>query len=993
MSSRTRPGRFATRGPRRTPRTRRSRRRDEDEDEIPEVYRGMLAEAEARENENGSTSSGTDRPAKRFKPAGYRATAAEAPAPVADREQDAVDVDKDDEHTAKKLQTVYNSPSESEESDIEWEEVDTQQAALPASASSITNDVEPLQITLGQQDDRKRRVVRRKPVTAAERKLRLDVHKTHLLCLLCHVQRRNLWCNDEEVQGFVKKMLSKHIRSQLNPPEDRPQHTRSAMFLDGLNQAGDVFHRRFRVTKPGLRLPHWAHDSDSLKRRTENIMSDAEVFLSREDFRNQAKTMQGSRDFGAQLFCALLRSVAVEARLVCSLQPLPFTGTMAVLPKPEPQHIVISSDDTGSQTDGPKPEASKSKPIRRLGRPSFKPSPAPVRNTFPTRPVPTESSYPVFWVEAFNEAFQKWVVIDPMVTKTLAKPHRLEPPANDPYNLMSYVVAFEEDASARDVTRRYTKVFNAKIRKLRVESTKNGEIWWKRVLQHFEKPFLEDRDELEIGELTAKTASEPMPRNMQDFKGHPIYALERHLRSNEIIFPKRVTGHVSLGKSGSKGQTEPVYRRSDVHTLRSANKWYRLGRDIKMGEQALKRIPARNRGVVLDEGEEPEETTLYAFFQTELYKPPPVVKGKVPKNAYGNLDIYVPSMVPPGGVHIRHLDAAHAARLLDIDYADAVTGFNFKGRHGTAVLQGIVVASEYHEAVLEVLHCLEEEKLRNAVEEKTAEVLRTWKNFLLKLRIAERVKGYAVEGEADDEAEVSALENSEEPEEFGGGFLPTDAEVTNPPQPAQEASAQDEMGGGFLPDSEDVVSPVRPWKDSSIASDSRAPEQGDLAGGFVPEDENPNSSVPTPPRRQNTGTKYELVVIPSNAPNTSTANQHLTQDHRPPQPVSRALGLGNSIEEPISVPSSANTPASIGVAAEAPIVVDSSMNNDSASASVEILSRAPSQAQSRTQSIEPVPELSYPEDGDEDESEIDKGSLLSEDPDDEDAVPEWLMSD
>lgn len=153
----------------------------------------MLAEADARE----TGSSDNNRPTKRLKPAGYRATSAQAQ--LADREtQDAIDIE---ESAAKKPQTVYNSPSESEESDMEWEEVDIQQSSLPGPSSSVSvSDDAPLQITLGQQEERKRRVVRRKPVTAAEKKLRLDIHKTHLLCLLGHIQRRNLWCNDEEVQ-------------------------------------------------------------------------------------------------------------------------------------------------------------------------------------------------------------------------------------------------------------------------------------------------------------------------------------------------------------------------------------------------------------------------------------------------------------------------------------------------------------------------------------------------------------------------------------------------------------------------------------------------------------------------------------------------------------------------------------------------------------------------------------------------------------------------
>lgn len=579
----------------------------------------------------------------------------------------------------------------------------------------------------------------------------------------------------------------------------------------------------------------------------------------------------------------------------------------------------------------------------------------------------------MFWVEAFNEAFQKWIVIDPMATRTLGKPYRLEPPTTDPYNLLSYVIAFEGNASVRDVTRRYTKTFNAKIRKLRVESTKNGEPWWKRVLEYFEKPFLEDRDVLEIGELTAKTASEPMPRNVQDFKNHPVYALERHLRRNEVIFPKRATGQVSLGKAGTKGHTEPVYHRSDVHALRNSNKWYQLGRDIKMGEQALKHIPARHKAIGVDDEEEPGEIALYAYFQTELYQPPPVIEGKVPKNAYGNLDIYVPSMVPPGGIHIRHLDAAYAARVLGIDYADAVTGFNFKGRHGTAIIQGVVVAAEYLEAVQEVLNCIEEEKLRNKREERTAQVLRTWKHFLLKFRIAERVKSYAVEGEADG---ASRLEESEESEELGSGFFSeSGAEMASPfhftSGSSKEYVAQDEeIGGGFLPESDwEMASRLRPRQPELGNGDQPLSyvDVDDLAGGLVPDGARVTERVPESAtgrhKSATTESRYTLVVVSNNIPITSVVEQRTATENADEDRASvNKSPLGTSVKEPITAESTVNV---------------------STFAGVEVLSRVSSQAESRTQSVEGVSQL----------SEDDKGSLLSEDPDDEDAVPEWLMSD
>lgn len=554
----------------------------------------------------------------------------------------------------------------------------------------------------------------------------------------------------------------------------------------------------------------------------------------------------------------------------------------------------------------------------------------------------------MFWVEAFNEAAQKWVPIDPVVTKSLAKPSKFEPPASDSLNLMNYVVAFEDDASARDVTRRYVKAFNAKTRKLRVETARNGEEWWDKALKAYEKPFFEDRDEAEISELTSKSAAEPMPRNIQDFKDHPVYALERHVRRNEVIYPKRVIGHVGLGKSTARSETsEPVYRRSDVHIVRSSDKWYRLGRDVRVGEQPLKRVAAsRNKGGGFSDDEdekEPQETTLYAEFQTDIYVPPPVVQGRIPKNEYGNLDVYVPSMVPPGGVHIKRPEAARAARILGIDYADAVTGFDFRGRRGTAVLGGIVIAVEYQEALQEVLRGLEDERRNAALEARTAEALRFWRLFLMKLRIAERVKEYAGD---DEEQQLEDIEDEMGAEDVGGGFFPEPDQLANIPPPRSlgkgkmvhdqhhpEDYTENEMepslgeedytlGGGFLPDDHDPASnPVEPSKPAPLTINRTS----------ILESIARNKAARTP--------RYSLVVVPNHELNPTSVPQVLA-----------------------------------GSSDKVPIAVDSSTG--SKSASVVTISRPPS----------PVP--IYDPD-----SEIEKGSLLSEDPEDEDAIPEWLMSD
>lgn len=194
-----------------------------------------------------------------------------------------------------------------------------------------------------------------------------------------------------------------------------------------------------------------------------------------------------------------------------------------------------------------------------------------------------ESPYPVFWVEAFNEADQKWIPVDPIVTKTVSKPSSFEPPASDTQNSLTYVLAFESDGSARDVTRRYAKAFNAKTRRGRLEAVSGGDIWWRKILKRYTRAYDLPRDQIENSQLVTKEAAEPMPKNVLDFKNHPYYALERHLKRSEVIHPKREVGKVATGRSGGNQNLEPVFRRRDVQVVKSGDSWYRLGREVKVG--------------------------------------------------------------------------------------------------------------------------------------------------------------------------------------------------------------------------------------------------------------------------------------------------------------------------------------------------------------------------------------------------------------------------
>jgi xeroderma pigmentosum group C-complementing protein len=147
---------------------------------------------------------------------------------------------------------------------------------------------------------------------------------------------------------------------------------------------------------------------------------------------------------------------------------------------------------------------------------------------------------------------------------------------------------------------------------------------------------------------------------------------------------------------------------------------------------------------------EPSTTGLYSIHQTQVYVPPPVTRGRITKNAFGNLDVYVPSMVPPGGAHIRHPLTQQAARALKIDYADAVTGFKFQGRQGTAIIEGAVVPEEHRAAVLAVIEGLEQEALEQESRARSLLALRLWSRFMKGLRIAARVASYSEKVAAQD---------------------------------------------------------------------------------------------------------------------------------------------------------------------------------------------------------------------------------------------------
>jgi len=74
-------------------------------------------------------------------------------------------------------------------------------------------------------------------------------------------------------------------------------------------------------------------------------------------------------------------------------------------------------------------------------------------------------------------------------------------------------------------------------------------------------------------------------------------------------------------------------------------------KQVKARPMTLKR--KREHEIAMAENnDQPVMEGLYAEHQVELYLAPPIENGVIPKNGYGNIDLFVDSMLPLGAVHL-----------------------------------------------------------------------------------------------------------------------------------------------------------------------------------------------------------------------------------------------------------------------------------------------------------------------------------------------------
>ncbi|KAL8246727.1 hypothetical protein R6Q59_007943 [Mikania micrantha] len=366
---------------------------------------------------------------------------------------------------------------------------------------------------------------------------------------------------------------------------------------------------------------------------------------------------------------------------------------------------------------------------------------------------------PLYWAEVYcsgENSTGKWVHAD-AVNAIVDGEHKVEAAAAACKTNLRYVVAFSGQG-AKDVTRRYCAKWY-KIASHRVNSS-----WWDAVLLPLKeleskategssimsnKMKREERTYLEDMDLETKALTEPLPTNQQAYKNHHLYALERWLTKYQILHPK---GPILGFCSG-----HPVYPRACVQMLHTKERWMREGLQLKVNELPVK-VLKRSTKVIKGKGPEANEDdendfvgpegsiSLYGKWQTEPLCLPSAENGIVPKNERGQVDLWSEKCLPPGTVHLGFPRIFAIAKKLEIDYAPAMVGFDFRNGRSIPVYNGIVVCSEFKNTILEAY--AEEEERRGAEERRKneAQALSRWYQLLSSIVTRQRLNNRYAEG-------------------------------------------------------------------------------------------------------------------------------------------------------------------------------------------------------------------------------------------------------
>ncbi|ODQ80087.1 hypothetical protein BABINDRAFT_161079 [Babjeviella inositovora NRRL Y-12698] len=691
--------------------------------------------------------------------------------------------------------------SESEDEFLEWEDVvdvtPSTHAHSTVHLSINKHALEPIEEPM----EKLRTSKRLKSVDSHELKAhRFRTHNLQMLSYLALGKLRNKWINDSKTQKRLKRHLpekiakqAKHIvklakMSTSNPPIAEktnnicPISERELVYV--LKYLIKWFRKNFSLSCNSIRNLGYLMSPKVFKQK--KLLQNVENYYRSgppdmcdiAGFRRIASKMSGgNRDIGSQLFTALLRSLGFYARLVFSIPLLSVTK--------DANHL-LPLDPTSS-------------------------------NNFDY-----DLLFPTFWTELISPIDDSEVyIIDSLVfhnewkgllklkryqkgeygTRNLlvAKGFTKEYYPRGPLNQMTmqYVVAYEGGGSIIDVSGRYMPNIsyrNFDVLGFRPDAVRSF-LMFKGFLSVFNKrkpqPVENHTIEMEVAFLKqVSLANFDIPSSVAGFRKNPNVIISSLLYKNQIVDPLAVpVGQFKRNaKEGQPGATivEAVYLRSSILNCKSLQHWKILGRDVKLDELNLpsvvtkwnpQTLPNRRQLEYNKKNDLTMTQNLYAFYQTQFCPPIHITDTQIPKNDYGNIEIFKSWMIPEECIILKFQGLSGILSTYNkkveaedrVDFAPVVSGFNFSYNKATPVLDGVLVHARDSNTVKRIWFNKISNLRRLKKQKQEAEILNNWRMVLAKLRIRDRIQ--RTYGLCDEEGTGEVGSHDNVPDSDHSGFF------------------------------------------------------------------------------------------------------------------------------------------------------------------------------------------------------------------------------
>lgn len=336
-------------------------------------------------------------------------------------------------------------PGDDDDDDDLFEDVDLTTKGLASSKFDIDADMvkeEDLSLTLEKAERIQLAKTGKKKQSARAVHERAFCHYMSTIAMVALGAWRNLWISDGRVHRILRTHMKRHaagLDMEL-VAQAKNKTCNSLELIELLGRTMRVFKSHFKRTKPGLRK--LGHRPVSQMDAGNDIEQAAEDFQNLDDFVAQARLLEGSRDFGAQLFTALLRSYHFKVRLVFSAQPLgfkfnereTFNPDLVVQVKAQAEKRAAMTTDRSSKAESNVPGKVKNTGTKddaislqssdlseleseySIDLDLLSDAEVPVKNSNESSNLPdNELEFPIFWTEIYDFGKERWIAVDAMV--------------------------------------------------------------------------------------------------------------------------------------------------------------------------------------------------------------------------------------------------------------------------------------------------------------------------------------------------------------------------------------------------------------------------------------------------------------------------------------------------------------------------------------------------------------------------------------------------